>query len=106
MTATPEKLTDILDLERLEVDLFRERSPHEQHVDRIRDGRSFTTSRVVGDPARATHLPALRVVSSARERAPAPGPYARSGRSRSPLALVRPVSDRSHPTALGATTSG
>jgi acyl-CoA thioesterase len=30
MTATPEKLTDILDLERLEVDLFRGRSPHEQ----------------------------------------------------------------------------
>src|ERR1700704_6038489 len=93
MTATPEKLTDILDLERLEVDLFRGRSPHEHQqrvfggqvaaqslvaagrtvsadravnslhsyflrlgdpetpivysVDRIRDGRSFTTRRVV-----------------------------------------------------------
>jgi acyl-CoA thioesterase II len=93
MTDPPERLTDILDLERLEVDLFRGRSPHAQQqrvfggqvaaqslvaagrtvpadravhslhsyfvrlgdpenpivysVDRIRDGRSFTTRRVV-----------------------------------------------------------
>ena len=45
MTATPEKLTDILDLERLEVDLFRGRSPHE-HQQRVFGGQVAAQSLV------------------------------------------------------------
>jgi acyl-CoA thioesterase-2 len=110
MTSAPEKLTDILDLERLEVDLFRGRSPREQQqrvfggqvaaqslvaagrtvpadravhslhsyflrlgdpenpivysVDRIRDGRSFTTRRVVA----IQHGRAIYVLSASFHR--------------------------------------
>jgi acyl-CoA thioesterase II len=110
MPAAPDTLTDILDLERLEVDLFRGRSPHEQQqrvfggqvaaqslvaagrtvpadrgvhslhsyflrlgdpetpivysVDRIRDGRSFTTRRVVA----IQHGQAIYVLSASFHR--------------------------------------
>ena len=113
MTRAVDDLLAILDLEQLEHNLYRGRSPqvgwqrvfggqvigqalvaacrtvedrrpHSLHayfllpgdpkvpiiyeVDRIRDGRSFTTRRVVGDPARAGDLLDVRLLPRGRAR--------------------------------------